>query len=438
MLTGTTPFDSKRLQSAAYDEVRRIIREEEPEKPSTRVSTMGGASVAVSQQRSTDPARLKQRLRGELDWIVMKALEKDRNRRYETASALATEVTRYLSGEPVEACPPSTTYRLRKFAARYRKQVAVASGFLALLLISSVVSWFMYVDASQARHVAEAAGAQLAIERDLVREEKDRAEDAELLARTQADELKRRLYDYNLIQARAAYDRGDATQTLTLLEDCQAPQRRWEWHRLNQLVRHDIAREYILPNEAMEVATSPAGSLMAIVDREGVLYMLDMSSGDTLWTETGTHKFSDIVKFSTNGELIAVIRQNKYLSSFKDIDSTFQTELYVCDAMTGDRVWHVEGNSDQFLYVGFSPDSRRLAVSLAKSHPRYGVQLRNVDDGALIWSAPTDNPTCGSIKFSPDGRRLFMLLRSGDYLSQPSRLMCWNADNHGAIWAVGP
>src|SRR5262245_56264395 len=108
LLTGTTPFDKERLKSVNFDEMRRMIREEEPPRPSTRVSTLGAEALStISQRRSTDPRRISANLRGELDWIVMKALEKDRSRRYESASALAADVHRYLSDEPVLACPPT-------------------------------------------------------------------------------------------------------------------------------------------------------------------------------------------------------------------------------------------------------------------------------------------------------------------------------------------
>src|SRR5262249_26514824 len=115
LLTGTTPFDKERFKEAGYDEMRRIIREEEPPKPSTRISTLGQAATTVSTNRKSDPKRLSQLVHGELDWIVMKALEKDRNQRYETASAFAADVRRYLNDEAVLACPPSAMYRFRKF-----------------------------------------------------------------------------------------------------------------------------------------------------------------------------------------------------------------------------------------------------------------------------------------------------------------------------------
>jgi serine/threonine protein kinase/Tfp pilus assembly protein PilF len=136
LLTGTTPFDKDRLKAAGYDEMRRIIREEEPPRPSTRISTVGQLATTLSMQRKSDPKKLRQLLRGELDWIVMKALEKDRNRRYETASAFAADVQRYLADEPVQACPPSAWYRFRKFAQRNKARlgiVALAAASLALL-----------------------------------------------------------------------------------------------------------------------------------------------------------------------------------------------------------------------------------------------------------------------------------------------------------------
>jgi serine/threonine protein kinase/tetratricopeptide (TPR) repeat protein len=135
LLTGTTPFDKERLQTVGYDEMRRIIREEEPPKPSTRISTLGEGATPVSTQRKSDPKRLRQLLRGELDWIVMKALEKDRNRRYETASAFALDVQHYLHDEPVLACPPSAWYRFGKFARRNRLALAIASVATAALIL---------------------------------------------------------------------------------------------------------------------------------------------------------------------------------------------------------------------------------------------------------------------------------------------------------------
>jgi serine/threonine protein kinase/WD40 repeat protein len=144
LLTGTTPFDPQRLKNAAFDELLRTIREVEPPKPSTCISTLGQGVATVCMNRTCDPRRLSQLLRGELDWIVMKAIEKDRNRRYESASALAADVQRYLSDERVLACPPSLNYRLRKLVRRHKGPV-IAALLLTLVLVGGSIgtTWGM-------------------------------------------------------------------------------------------------------------------------------------------------------------------------------------------------------------------------------------------------------------------------------------------------------
>jgi serine/threonine protein kinase len=156
LLTGTTPFQSETLRKAAYDEMRRIIREDEPPKPSTRISGLQkGALSTLSDRRGVDPRKLSHEVRGELDWMVMKALEKDRNRRYETASAFAADVQRYLNDEPVQACPPSSVYRLRKLARRNKAALATGGLVVAALLMGTAVSVWQAVEAIRARRLAD-------------------------------------------------------------------------------------------------------------------------------------------------------------------------------------------------------------------------------------------------------------------------------------------
>jgi eukaryotic-like serine/threonine-protein kinase len=138
LLTGTTPFDRARFKEIPFDEMRRIIREEEPAAPSTRISALGDTAVQVSANRRSVPDGLSRLFRGELDWIVMKCLEKDRRRRYATTQELAMDLQRYLADEPVLARPPSAAYRLRKFARRNRGAVLAA----CLVLVALVVGIF--------------------------------------------------------------------------------------------------------------------------------------------------------------------------------------------------------------------------------------------------------------------------------------------------------
>jgi tetratricopeptide (TPR) repeat protein/tRNA A-37 threonylcarbamoyl transferase component Bud32 len=178
LLTGTTPLERKRLRSAAFTEMLRIIKEEEPPKPSTRITESKESLASLAAHRKTEPAKLAKLVRGELDWIVMKCLEKDRTRRYETANGLARDIQRYLADEPVEACPPSAGYKLRKFARKYKMVLATAAAFVGLLVVGVVVSTWQAVRATVAERSSRAAEAQ-------AREDRDRAVRAEAEAREQ-------------------------------------------------------------------------------------------------------------------------------------------------------------------------------------------------------------------------------------------------------------
>ncbi len=193
LLTGSTPLQHKRLKSVLFLEVLRLIREEESPRPSVRLSsTEELPSIAAC--RHIEPRRLSVLVRGELDWIVMKALEKDRNRRYETANGLAADLRRYLDDEPVQACPPSSAYRLSKFARKYRGVMAMVCAFAAVLILASVVSAWQAVRANRAKAEAILAYDGENKQRLEAQNQRDRAIRAE-------DDAKA-----NLARARAAVD----------------------------------------------------------------------------------------------------------------------------------------------------------------------------------------------------------------------------------------
>ncbi|MBI2826104.1 MAG: protein kinase [Planctomycetia bacterium] len=201
LLTGSTPVDAAQLQHAAFDEIRRIIREEDPPTPSARIS--GSQTLpAIAAHRHTEPARLSKLVRGELDWIAMKALEKDRNRRYETANAFAADVLHYLNDEHVLACPPSAAYRFRKFARRNRVAITTATLVAAALVLGTIVSTWQAIRAETAR-TAEAEQRQIAEE----------ARSAEVLQRKVAEaerseaEKHRAAAEANYQKAKAAVDK---------------------------------------------------------------------------------------------------------------------------------------------------------------------------------------------------------------------------------------
>ena len=154
LLAGSPPFSRKELEKAGMLEMLRVIREQEPSKPSTKLST-GDGLPTLAANRGTEPAKLKKLVRGELDWIVMKALEKDRNRRYETANGFAMDVQRYLADEAVQACPPSAAYRLRKFVRRHKGPVLAGLLILLALLAGVVGTTYGLIRAEQQRKVVE-------------------------------------------------------------------------------------------------------------------------------------------------------------------------------------------------------------------------------------------------------------------------------------------
>ena len=155
LLTGTTPLDKDRINTLAYVEMQRVIREEEPPRPSARVSTLGGELTVLAKHRSTDPKRLTQTLRGDLDWIVMKALSKERGRRYESASAFAADIERHLADATIEARPPSTTYQLSRLIRRHKGVATAVVAILAVLLLGIAGTTTGLISATSAKHEAQ-------------------------------------------------------------------------------------------------------------------------------------------------------------------------------------------------------------------------------------------------------------------------------------------
>ena len=248
LLTGSTPLTHKRLKEAAYAEILRMIKEEEPPKPSTRLSDSGEALASISAQRHMEPAKLTKLVRGELDWIVMKTLEKDRNRRYETANGFAADVQRYLNDEPVQACPPSAWYRFRKFARRNKAALATATVLAVAMLVAvgSLISAVTVLAASNAQIKEEQKQTKNALDREKQVND-DLLKSLEREARTsycQSIQLADR--------ERSANNVGRAEE---LLDECPLHLRGWEW---NYLKRSAMPSQSRLPSTG--VSSWPAVS----------------------------------------------------------------------------------------------------------------------------------------------------------------------------------
>ncbi|MBI1177568.1 protein kinase [bacterium] len=196
LLTGTTPFPSKELLSMGYGEMQRVIAEKEPPKPSTRMSTMQGEELTVTaDKRSVEVVALRKQFQGDLDWIVMKALEKDRTHRYETVNGLVSDIRRHLDNEPVSAAAPTFSYQFHKFYRRNRKYMRVAAVIAALLVLAASFATFQAVRATRASQLAEAARRAELKQRILAQEKQKDAETARERAVT-AEADSQAVYDF--------------------------------------------------------------------------------------------------------------------------------------------------------------------------------------------------------------------------------------------------
>ena len=207
LLTGTTPLEGKNLREAGYIEMQRLIREEEAPRPSTRLSSLGGSATILASNRGTDPTQLARLLAGDLDWIIMKSLDKDRNRRYDSPVRFAEDIVRYLHQEAILARPPSTAYQLKKFAQRNRAAVVTAAAVAAALLVGTAVATGQAVRASRAEVAAREAETQARQDRADADEQRQVAERREADARDN---------ERKALAAEAAAKESDATANAVL------------------------------------------------------------------------------------------------------------------------------------------------------------------------------------------------------------------------------
>jgi tetratricopeptide (TPR) repeat protein len=229
LMTGTTPLEKQRFHQVSWHELLRLIREEEPPRPSTRLS--GSESLpAVAAQRQLAPIRLTKLLRGELDWIVMKCLEKERARRYETASSLARDVQRFLADESVEACPPSAAYRLRKFIRRNRGPLLLAGALAAILIVAIGAVLAIRAERSHNRAAREARASASALA--AIRNAREQVDAGWLLIEDPAR------MQQSTEAAIAALHRADQSLVGEPVSDDARIQRRSAMRVVNELARH--------------------------------------------------------------------------------------------------------------------------------------------------------------------------------------------------------
>jgi serine/threonine protein kinase/WD40 repeat protein len=357
LLTGTTPFDKKRLKEAAFMEMLRIIREDEPQKPSTRLSTTARLP-SIAANRGLEPRKLSGLVRGDLDWIVMKALEKDRNHRYETANGLAMDVQRYLHDEPVRACPPSAGYRLRKFARRNKVVLGTGVIVAVALALGTVISSWQWFQADQARSLAakrleaETKALQVAVL------ERDRAE--------------HRLFDARLAQARASR------------MSRQVGRRFESWKAVAEAA--GIARALELPSERLMELRDEATACLALADARGVREWEGFPPGSS-----GAPAFDADLELYARGDETGTI-------SIRRVSD--DQELARLPGLGPG------GAGSGVDLMAFSPDRRYLAVRNWHHLPGQSTNFQMWDWRRSQCVFQPSFSVHGTLAFSPDGRHL--------------------------------
>jgi WD40 repeat protein/serine/threonine protein kinase len=413
LLTGTTPFDKEQLRDAGYDELRRIIREDEPAKPSTRISTLVGCVqrtrstppagdtaptpgalhapcdvATIAKQRKSEPQRLSQLFRAELDWIVMKALAKDRNRRYETANGLAMDVQRYLHDEPVLACPPSVGYRLRKFGRKNGKLLTTAAAF-AVLLITVAVGAALFAWSTD-RQLQETRKAQDQTKRELYRS---------LVAEERANRLSRRV--------------GRRLRSLEILAEATR-----------------LARELQLPEDDFLELRNETIACLALVDLcvaktwEGCparTFVVDFDADLERYVRFDHQHGVASVRRVADDSKVCQVRE---LGQFTDVPSLGLSPGGGFLCLNGGpilKVWRVTNGGAELLLqeqghtLRFSPDSHRLATVRVDGV----IHVYELPSGKQLKEWQT-GPSAGTLAFHPAGRQLA--------IRHPGRITVFNVD----------
>lgn len=391
LLSGAKPFDSDTLAKVADEEARRMIREDEPPKPSTKLSSLEESGSKAAEARATKVESLTNMLRSELEWIPLKAMRKERERRYDSPMDLVEDIENYLEGRPLKAGPESSAYRIRKSITRNRIPILASTAAL-VALIAGVAFYVLSIKAEQQRtanaldDVEEQRKFAISNANDAERRRKEA-----VAARNLADEQKQlaesRMYTSKLRLADTEWEHGDRSVAISVLKTCEMSMAGWEYGYLHQKFQSQI-RNVLTPHadSILCLDFSPDRESIASGGDDNCVKISNIESGVVLHSLHGHSDFIFDVDFSTDGRLLASCGADKLIK--------------IWDTSTGKEIRSLAGHSDKVSGVAFSNTGKLLAsCGWDKT-----VRLWSVDTGELIrvFTGHTSSVNC--VLFSPDSR----------------------------------
>ena len=430
LLAGVLPFEEESFARAGFAEIQQTIRKQEPASPSIRLTNLGEKAKTIAASRGTQVVPLARRLHRELEWIPLKAMRKDRCRRYRSASEMADDVRNYLTGLPLLAGPETTIYRVQKFVRRHAGSVATVALVAVAIILGLIASTTMYFRAEDARQREVVARSDAEQSEKVAQEQRSIAEEQRELAERRAEEYRRSLYCNSIALAHASYRDGNSERMRRLLDSCPTDLRGWEWDRLNYIsdqsirtiegvassssdiysfvlspdgqhfacgMKDDIkiwnaatgAEEMILRGHSgpVGVAYSPDGRRIVSGSVDKTIKVWDARTGIALMTLIGNQDTVDNVAYSPNGERIA--------------SGGYDGTVRLWDANSGKEIFTMRGHQEQNhnRALAFSPDGKWLASSGGWDKM---IKIWDVSNGTEVATIVGDRTAVYPVTFSPD------------------------------------